>query len=370
MTFGVYIHIPFCLQKCAYCDFHSVAMKPEDVPQREYAEAICAELAKLSAQYELRGREVSTIYFGGGTPTLLEPRNLGTILDALRSTFAVAPDAEISIEANPETLEPRNLGTLSHLFTRLSIGIQSFNDKHLQALGRIHSSATAINAVKSAQSAGFKNIGIDIMWGLNGQTIEELKDDLKQAISLNAQHISAYQLTQEPCAQEPPEELARGMFLLVHDTLTAAGFEHYEISNFARPGFRCRHNEIYWHSGEWLGLGSGATGSLRTGTRNLVRRNCSKDIKRYLEHDFTYETEAIGRKSEMAEYCFMALRTSDGIDLKDFKQKFRIEFDEAYPDLQEKWNRAGYTNSQTHKPTISLNLKGWLISDDLFQEFV
>ncbi|MBI2974780.1 MAG: radical SAM family heme chaperone HemW, partial [Deltaproteobacteria bacterium] len=273
--FGIYIHIPFCLKKCAYCDFHSLAMKADDVPQKEYAMAVCEEIEKQAALRNLRNKKVESIYFGGGTPTLLEIKYLELILNSIRKNFAVADNAEITIEANPETLtiEPshtttasagRPYRTIAQNFNRLSIGVQTFNDKHLKTLGRIHSAETAKKAITAASDAGFKNISIDLMWGLPEQTINEMETDIEEALKFGVQHISAYQLTIDenlkgPCKmwKLPDDELSRRMWLLAHDKLVAAGYEHYEISNFARTGCRCLHNMNYWRYGEWLGVGSG-----------------------------------------------------------------------------------------------------------------
>lgn len=366
--FSIYIHIPFCLQKCSYCDFHSVAMGPEDVPGDAYVKAVIAEAEILAEKYGLRGKEVGSIYFGGGTPTLLETRNVEQVLVSLRKIFEVSPDAEITIEANPETLVNRP----THLFNRLSIGIQSFNDAYLQKLGRIHSAQTARKAVKLAQDAGFKNINIDLMWGLPGQTLAELEEDLDEAIKLNVQHISAYQLTLGHKTSN--DDLSIQMFYLINNKLSSANFDHYEISNFAKV--RCLHNLNYWHYGEWLGLGSGATSflgchpRLRGNDRRLIRFTSSKDISQYLRQNFSYETETISQKTAMAEYCFLALRTSNGINLGGFKQRFGKEFDEVYPNLRQKWSSLGLTYASTHPCTYALNEEGWLISDELFQELV
>lgn len=369
--FSVYVHIPFCLKKCGYCDFHSIACSEGDVPRDEYASAVCAELKEVVARHGLRGRKVDTIYFGGGTPTLLETRNLERVLNSIHECFSVSPSAEISIEANPETLKTWNAerGT----WNRLSIGIQSFNDAQLKKLGRIHATSTAIDAVKRAQEAGFKNISIDLMWGLPEQTMKELGQDLDMALALGVQHISAYQLTIEDekngLKTLDDEDLSREMFILVHDKLTGGGFGHYEISNFARPGFECRHNLNYWHSGEWLGLGSGATSSLvEPETRNVKRETCSTDIKKYLERSFNYDTETVNVRSQMAEHCFMALRTSDGIDLKDFKDRFGVEFNVQLPDIIEQFVSRGLAEKKDGR--FALTLDGWLISNELFQEFI
>jgi oxygen-independent coproporphyrinogen-3 oxidase len=411
-------------------------MSREDVPGMEYARAIEAELNAQVDKYGLRGRRVGSIYLGGGTPTILSTDELGSILDTVRGHFSVTSGAEITIEANPETLfftpnqpsssrptaktviptepvpagskpgvgiqnvlEPldsgfrrndKNIGPIPSLFSRISIGCQSFNDAHLKKLGRIHSAGTAIRAVKAMQDAGCKNIGIDLMWGLPGQTLAELERDLDIALGLGVQHISAYQLTLESKnvaerfsvpstdgalkgSSTSHEDVARKMFLLVHNTLTSGGFEHYEISNFAKKGFRSRHNENYWHYGEWLGLGCGATSFFKSpppsgegqGEGALTRFSSLPSITDYLAHRFAYNKEVIPARTAMGEYCFLALRTSDGIDLEDFRRRFGTEFDLVYPGLREKWINRGLAVAP-----LSLTLNGWLISNELFSDLV
>jgi len=374
IMFSVYVHIPFCLKKCTYCDFHSVAARPEDVPQKAYARAIIAETSSLADRYGLRGRKVGTVYFGGGTPTMFAPQYLEMILDAIHDVFSVEAGAEISIEANPETVSPpsrsvpdRQRKDLVGLFNRVSIGVQTFNDDRLRALGRVHSAETAKNAVKTMQDAGCKNVGVDLMWGLPGQTPAELEDDLGQALGLGTSHISAYQLTYEEREEEKfsvSEDISREMFLMTHNTLTSAGFEHYEISNFAKEGRRCRHNENYWHYGEWLGLGSGATSFIRKPSPDRFTANSS--IPDYLAHKFGYDTEVITPETAAREYCFLGLRTAAGIDLDDFKRRFGRDFDDIYPGLRKKWSNGALASRPSHGNSLVLTVEGWLISDELF----
>ena len=380
--FSIYIHIPFCLSKCGYCDFHSIAMPLASVPGAEYADAVCLEIERQMKRHNLAGRRVDTIYFGGGTPSILGASNIQKILDAIYRHFSVTEGAEITIEANPETLKHENVETLKKLCNRLSIGIQSFDDCFLKKLGRIHNADTARRAVVAARDAGFKNINIDLMWGLPGQGIKDLELDLEKAIELEPQHMSAYQLTsssefgvRSSKLKWPDinEEVAREMWLLVHNKLTAAGYEHYEISNFAKAKssnanafFRCRHNLTYWHYGEWLGVGSGATSQL-----NYRRWNTIKDIGEYLANNFTrstYEVELVETKTAMAEYCFLGLRMFDGIDLIAFERRFGRNFETIYPHLIEKWAAAGH--AECHSNRFFLTLEGMLISDTLFHAFV
>lgn len=377
--FSLYVHIPFCLKKCSYCDFHSTAVEPKDIPQLEYASAVCAELETLIDKYDLHGRKVDTIYFGGGTPSVFEARYLEAILNCIYKKFSVTPDAEITIETNPETLTNSKTHELKNSFNRLSIGIQSFDDHYLKLLGRNHSSKMACNAIRTAKEIGFKNIGIDLIWGLPGQTLEGVRADLKKAISFNVKHISAYQLTLDLSSPRkrgsrlhsrgsrlrwndmPDEYLSREMWFLVHDFLTSAGYEHYEISNFARHRFRCRHNENYWHYGEWVGVGSGAVSAL-----NNKRFISTKDIKKYLGLDFDYEVENIAPNTAISEYCFMGLRTSDGIELNKFEKRFYRTFDKVYPDVKDLWIKQGLAKLDNNR--LALTPQGLVISNELFTQ--
>ena len=381
--FSIYVHVPFCLKKCSYCDFHSVASKPEDVPQKEFVAALCRKADIQSKKYGLEEREIGSIYLGGGTPTMLSPKSLEQLLNHLSTTFKLSPEIELSIEANPETLTRPStaLGTcsltymLAHLFNRVSVGIQTFSDIQLKKLGRVHDSKTAEKAILSLQEAGCKNISIDLMWGLPGQTVDELQDDLDRAIALGPQHISAYQLTTDRFSDLPSEELSREMWLLAHNKLTSAGFGHYEISNFAKmtssnsqahalthlraSPFRCRHNLNYWHYGEWLGLGPSATG--QTGNRRFTVKD---DIKKYLISDLEYTIEEIDDGTAFKEYCFMGLRTSDGIEFESFNAR--------HPGLTEKWISKGLAqlNHSGASTFLRLTPDGWLISDTLFSVII
>lgn len=368
---SLYIHIPFCLKKCGYCDFHSVGTRPEDVPQGRYISALIKEAETQAERYSLKGENVDTVYFGGGTPTIFDPGHLGLFLDRCSTIFSLSSTAEISIESNPETLTLSRAYQLSGLFSRISIGIQTFDDARLKELGRIHDKETARNAVRAAKKAGFKNIGIDLMWGLKGQDTASLGRDLSEALGLAPQHISAYQLTLEHRSpvHQVDDDMAAEMFMTVDETLTKAGFEHYEISNFAlissrgqaASRFRCRHNENYWRYGRWLGLGSGATSQLEG-----IRFTSSRDIKRYLSGDISYDIEEIGPATAIKERTFLGLRTSDGIDLESFEK--------THPGVAGDWIKRGLASirpkAQTAGYSLFLTSRGWLISNELFSSII
>ncbi len=260
---GIYIHVPFCKTRCIYCDFYT---RTDISPKEDYVNALCKEI-ELRNSYI--GKEtVNTIYFGGGTPSQLSYDNFLRIFDTLNNNFEIAGDAEITMEANPDDLNIRYLESIKNLpFNRLSIGIQSFDDKELQFLKRRHSAIQAKEAVKRSQDNGFENISIDLMYGLPNQTMEIWQKNLHEAINLNIQHISSYHLIYEQGTRlyrlfkhgnvKPVnEDLSVEMFSVMIDKLSDAGFEHYEISNFARNGLYSRHNSSYWLDAKYLGLGA------------------------------------------------------------------------------------------------------------------
>jgi oxygen-independent coproporphyrinogen-3 oxidase len=281
---GLYFHVPFCKQACSYCDFYFVTRLEK---RADLVEALCKEVELRVAQGEFLGHTIETIYFGGGTPSLLAAAELHTIVDFVKTRFSVIPDAEITLEANPDDVSPEKLKQLRQIgFNRVSIGVQSFDDRELQQLHRAHNSQQAHQAIKDAFAAGFENTSIDLIFNLPNQSLEQWKHNLETALTYPLKHISIYGLTVEPrtrLAAEienghvslPDEELFIQQFEYLRHRLTAAGFEHYEISNFAKPGFRSRHNSSYWKGLPYWGFGPGAHsfgGTVRTANvRNLNR---------------------------------------------------------------------------------------------------
>ncbi|MEO8457429.1 MAG: radical SAM family heme chaperone HemW, partial [Chloroflexota bacterium] len=263
---SVYIHVPFCSLKCSYCDFNSYANLEQLVP--EYVRAMQSEMRIWSPA--LAGRPVPTVFFGGGTPSLLPLEHLTSIIGTLRETFALDPDAEITLEANPGTISLEFLRGLIELgVNRLSFGVQSFDDDELVALDRIHTSDEVRQGYAWAREAGFKRVNLDLIYGLTGQTLERWQSNVEQALALAPEHLSLYALTVEEGtklaydidhgrAPEPDADLQADMWDWSRERLAAAGYEHYEISNWARPSEECRHNVVYWRNGNWLGLGPGA----------------------------------------------------------------------------------------------------------------
>jgi oxygen-independent coproporphyrinogen-3 oxidase len=334
--FGVYVHFPYCLSKCPYCDFASVVTK--QIPEEAYTRAVLAELAlRLEKEPPLSGRTVHSIFFGGGTPSLWAPSRLERILEAIAQSFQIGEQAEISLEANPNAADSSRFGDYRKAgVNRLSIGVQSFQPSTLRALGREHDGATAERAFASARRAGFSNLSMDFIIGVHGQTLEQAASDAERAASLEPEHLSCYLLTldQELLAEEVPlsRQLSRGEVTLPSDDEALAmgksvreiyeshGLTRYEISNFARPGYHSRHNTLYWTGGEYLGLGVGATGFLRAGERGLRYSN-QRSPERYFAEIAKAGLPEVGRENLTARELFherlaMGLRLTSGINLE------------------------------------------------------
>ncbi|GMV68700.1 MAG: oxygen-independent coproporphyrinogen-III oxidase-like protein [Pseudomonadota bacterium] len=324
---GIYVHLPWCVRKCPYCDFNSHARNPALIPEAQYLEALTADLRQDLA---LLGapRPVHSVFFGGGTPSLFTPEAIAELIAMLRRHLPFAPDAEITMEANPGTFEQaRFAGYRAAGVNRLSVGIQSFNDAHLQILGRIHSAGEAIAAVQAARELGFAHLNLDLMYGLPGQTPDEALADLAQAIALAPDHISHYQLTLEPntpFAQRPPvlpaDEAIGRMERRCRTHLARAGFRRYEVSAFARPGGACRHNLNYWTFGDYLGIGAGAHGKLTdAASGQVLRTRKHSHPQRYLATAAGAERLAeqtyVPPRALTLEFLMNALRLTDGFRL-------------------------------------------------------
>lgn len=345
MSMGLYVHIPFCVSKCPYCDFVSYG---QDQYNEEDLEAYLACLLQEAELYrrELRGEElkIETLYIGGGTPTCLSGGQLFALLDSLQKTYCLQTGAEVSVEANPGTLtRDKLLALLSGGCNRLSLGVQSFKERELKTLGRIHTPQEAVDAYRTARKAGFANISIDLMYGLPGQDPDDFLTDLKIAVSLGPEHLSLYQLNIEEgtpfyslrekgVLPETAEETA----LLIYETaisyLAKEGYRHYEISNFALDGKESRHNQLYWRRQDYLGLGAGASGYLR-GVRyanegSLVAYRAA--LKR--KERPVAEEERLDRETAMAEFMFLGLRLLAGVSKKEFLHNFGESINEVYQD--------------------------------------
>ena len=326
---SLYVHLPWCIKKCPYCDFNSHEMAGADLPEQRYIDALIADLeASLPLIW---GRSVHSIFIGGGTPSLFSPAAIDRLLGELRARLRLDADCEITLEANPGTFEKDRFKAFRHAgVTRLSVGVQSFNDAHLKALGRVHDSAQAIAAVQEA-AANFETFNLDIMYALPGQTLEGLEKDMRQALALSPPHISIYHLTIEPntyFAKFPPvipeEDLAYAMLDRITEMTAQAGMQRYEVSAYAKPGHRCFHNLNYWQFGDYLGIGAGAHSKLSFAHR-IVRQVRWREPRLYI--DKALAGEAVTQEGEVSradlpfEYMLNALRLRDGFKLQDFAEK-------------------------------------------------
>ena len=325
---ALYIHIPWCVKKCPYCDFNSHE-KREELPQAEYINALIADLE--SGLPQIWGRQVSSIFIGGGTPSLFMPEAFDTLLAAVRARVSLLPDAEITLEANPGTVEACKFdGFRAAGINRISIGIQSFDDDKLKALGRIHSADEAKRAIEMAQQH-FDNINLDLMYALPNQSLQQARMDIETAISFGTTHLSAYHLTLEPNTpfhRSPPplpdDDLSADMQEMIEATLAGAGYQHYETSAFAKPNRRCRHNENYWNFGDYLGIGAGAHGKLTSHT-GVVRETRRKHPREYLQaaarNEFALEHRAVTDRELPFEFMMNALRLIDGFPTRLYHER-------------------------------------------------
>ncbi len=370
---GIYIHIPFCKQRCRYCAFYSTT---QHGLMDEYVATLCKELS--ARRYYIIGK-VETIYLGGGTPSMLSHKHLQQIIECIYENYDIATETEITIEANPDDLSPEYLsGLKALLFNRISIGVQSFDDYLLQQLGRRHTATKAREAVANARAAGFENISIDLMFALPGSTAASWQHDLESAISLHPAHISAYNLTYEedtPLYQSLQqgnlsalsEEENLQQFEQLIEQLTQAGYRHYEISNFARPGYESRHNSSYWHDIHYLGCGAAAH------SYNGVSRQWNiSDINKYIEttnnNDTLFEIEYLSKADRYNDAILTRLRTSDGLPLNYFYEKFGPEFIEHLNSTADKYIKNGTLQKQDGR--ISLTRKGIFISDAIIRDLI
>lgn len=324
---GIYIHIPLCRSRCVYCDFYSSTF---DGNRSELVDAICSEL--VQRRNYLRGATVKTLYFGGGTPSLLRPDELSEIFSAVEANYPCSFE-EVTLEANPDDLSDDFLTSLKRFpINRLSIGIQSFHDDDLTLLNRRHTAEEAKAAVRRCQSHGFTNISIDLIYGLPNQTLSAWEDNLRQAIDLDVPHISAYHLTYEEGTKiyrmlqkgevrEVDEELSVEMFHLLRSMLQEAGIQQYEISNFARPGYHARHNSSYWDGTPYLGAGPAAH-SFDGKDRRWNISNTRRYIEAIRSGETYYELEVLDETSSYNDYVITSLRTIAGMDLDVLAERF------------------------------------------------
>lgn len=371
---GIYIHVPFCKRRCGYCNFYSTTrLSLKD----DYLTAVGQEL-RMRANY-LNGEPVQTIYFGGGTPSLLQPTEIQAIINTIRRLHQVSDTPEITVEANPDDLTPDYISQLAQTaINRLSIGIQSFDDDYLQLMNRRHNAQQAIDAVKLSQKNGFDNISIDLIYGLPGSTCEYWKQQLDTAASLNIQHLSAYHLSYEEgtafaqkLRQQKIAEVSEDESLAQFDALTdwakTTDFEHYEISNFARPGFRSRHNSSYWDRTIYLGVGPAAHSYNRT-TRSWNTPDVAAYIKNVNEGLSFSESETLSPSDIFNDYVITALRTSAGINMDYLEREQPRQMVDYLKYQAESFVRAGQLEYSANH--LKLTHKGIFVSDEIMEAMI
>jgi oxygen-independent coproporphyrinogen III oxidase len=416
--FALYVHIPFCTAKCTYCDFNSYA--GQDSLMAPYAEAVSREAALWSPA--MRGRRVSTVFFGGGTPSLLPLEHMTTIVHAIRDQFAFADGAEVTLEANPGTVDGAHLRGLHDLgFNRISFGVQSFHDDELRSLDRIHDATEVDDAYRWAREAGFGNVNLDLIYGLQGQNMAGWQENLERALAMGPEHLSLYALTLEdgtPMTRDvergrivgPDLDLQADMFEWSRERLRSEGFEHYEVSNWARDGRQCRHNLAYWHNETWLGLGAGAhshvnnerfsdvanprryielvnetwktLGRTELGSKaSAAKRTVSRTLPEALDgrgavvspvpvdsmRQVTFR-EPPENAREMAETVILALRLREGLHVPAFERRFGVSLDSVYGDVVRETLELGLTELLGDR--LRLRDEAVMVGDEAFLRFL
>jgi len=372
-TIGLYVHIPFCIKKCNYCDFNSFETL-ELIP--EYLVALKREISNLKNS----GYIAKTVYIGGGTPTVLTNSQLFFLLNDLHKNIYIANDAEITIEANPGTLTKEKLHLLKTLgVNRLSIGLQAYQNSMLKLMGRIHTVEDFENNFKAARDVGFNNINVDLIFGLPNQKLEDFKETIKRVLALSPEHISCYSLNVEEGTRFyqwqkegklclPSDDEERKMYYEAIEVLTHQGYNHYEISNFAEHGRECKHNLVYWTYKECLGLGAGAHSFL-----NNKRFNNYPFILDYIKSikkssSAVSNIESISYQEQQAEFCFMGLRLLQGLNKDAFKQRFHKEITQVYKSAIEKLKKQGLL--QENSENLKLTALGLDFANAVFMEFL
>ena len=377
MELGLYLHFPYCISKCPYCDFNSYQL--EEANQiYSYISALYREITAYSQK--LKTGNIKTVYLGGGTPTILSGTQIFNILKFCEDKFTIDKNAEITIEANPGTLDGEKLKLLIESgINRLSLGAQSFNDVFLKKLGRIHNAQDIINSYFLARETGFANINIDIMFALPDQNTEDLQDTLKKAVSLKPDHLSLYNLTIKPGTEYyreykrgklnlPTEDEEYDMYNWVIDFLEENGFEHYEIANFARPHKKSMHNLIYWQNKPYLGIGAGAYSYIR-GYRYMNYENPEKYIKEIMSDKLPIDNgERLSLRKKMIETIILGLRTKDGVGYKKFKKRFGVSLNDIFCRQINKLVNLGLLEKSYVK--IKLTRDGIFLANAVFREFV
>ena len=384
--FALYVHIPFCTAKCTYCDFNSYA--GQDSLMSPYAQAVAREASLWSTH--LAGRKIETVFFGGGTPSLLPLPDMELIMRALLGQFDIVPTAEISLEANPGTVDAAHLQGLRRLgFNRISFGVQSFHGEELRTLERIHDADEVEQAYAWARATGFENVNLDLIYGLERQTLEGWQVNLERALSMFPEHLSLYALTLEdgtPLTRDvnrgrnagPDLDLQADMFEWSVERMGRSGYSHYEVSNWARSGHECRHNLYYWRNRDWLGLGAGAHSHLRdrrfAGAASPSRYIALVNESEMATGDALEGMRQVGmreesdKEREMSETAFLALRLREGLDIAAFESRFGVEFERVFGEAARETQALGLTEmSDGH---LRLRDEAVLLGDEAFIRFL
>ena len=378
--FSLYVHIPYCDSKCPYCDFNSYAVK--HWPEAAYRDALIAEMSSYAADPRWRGRPLHSIFFGGGTPSLFAPQSIEALLEAAARLWDLPPSAEITLEANPGTVDGTKLaGFRAAGVNRISFGVQSFQPRLLERLGRIHDADQARAGVTAAHEVGFDEVNLDLMFAIPGQTLHDVDSDVTSALALHPTHISAYNLTYEDetaftarrragALIAVPEEAEVAMFGRVRARLAAGGYAQYEISNYAPPGHECAHNLNYWRSGDYLGVGAGAHSWARDGDHGQRWSN-ERSPGRYLERirdqqQARVSDETLSPAQARGEFAFLGLRCRAGIECALFEERFGLPLRHAFPHI-DGFERDGFVEQVAG--SWRLTERGLLFADTVFATF-
>ncbi|HEL1200823.1 TPA: oxygen-independent coproporphyrinogen III oxidase [Streptococcus equi subsp. zooepidemicus] len=368
---SAYVHIPFCTQICYYCDFSKVFIKNQ--PVDAYLEALIKEFES----YQISS--LKTLYIGGGTPTAITAKQLDYLLSHLQQHLQLDQLEEFTIEANPGDLTEDKIAVLGQsAVNRISLGVQTFNDKQLKQIGRSHTEAQIYTTIASLKEAGFQNMSIDLIYALPGQTIQQVKENVAKALSLDIPHLSLYSLILEHHTvfmnkmrrgklQLPTEDLEAEMFEYIISEMEANGFEHYEISNFTKPGFESRHNLMYWNNDEYFGCGAGASGYLN-GIRYRNRVPIQHYLKAVAEGNARLSEEPLTKEEMMEEELFLGLRKKSGVSVSRFQEKFGLSFESRYGPVVRELQAQGLLVKD--KDFVRMTKKGLFLGDSVAEKFI
>lgn len=374
---GLYVHVPFCAQKCNYCDFNSYKIEEKN-QKKDYLISIKKEMELYKEEF--KNKEFTSVFLGGGTPSILTPEELTILIENIYSNFNIKRDAEITMECNPGTLNKVKLKAIKSLgINRLSMGLQVTQDHHLKYIGRIHTYEQFEKNYKDAIEVGIDNINVDLMYSLPNQSFDEWKETLNKIINLNPSHISAYSLILEEGTkfydmylnkefELNDEEVDISIYNYTIDTLYKNGYHQYEISNYAKDNFECKHNVLYWKCEEYVGIGASASGYF-----NGIRYNNICELDNYekmiLEGEKPIEwEEKLSIKDEIEESIFLGLRMNEGIQISDFKEKYNFDFEKEYKNEIEKLSKMELIEIDNNR--MKLTQKGREISNSVFVEFI